>query len=344
MSGQAALNSTDDSRLELLFSRASRKSERIILPISDNARDASAPGPAFYCVHSVAGTAGFDYAELAKGFSEVKFYGVQAPPSRLRDTEFGRSVNDLASYYAEALVKFQPEGAFFLGGWCSGGVIALEIARDLLNRGRKVGLLVAIDTVPGNIDLDAPAWSLRNSWGVVRELCVWMRDKGIRERVARAILRSLFNCAWPLSKPAIPQMPDEAESSKQELYRYLDMSRFDADHKRFIFTHFEAVLNHRLTGRYDGSVVAYKAMAGALFRAYQVEYFWRKFAPRAEIVSIDGDHISVLSTQSRNAIGKDLARDIQARILRLVKSNGALRSQANQRANDYGPIERVYHG
>jgi len=314
MSGTAALNFTEESRLELLFSRASRKSERAILPLSANARDVSDQSPAFYCVHSVSGTAGSDYAELASGFTKVKLYGIQAPPRKVRDPQFGLAVNELASYYAQALLKFQPEGTFFLGGWSSGGIVALEIARKLLKRGRKVGLLVAIDTAPENLGLDAAPSRLRNAWGVVCNLPGWIQNERIRKKAARVILARLSGLARPLSKPEIRRMQDGAETSKHAVYKHVDISRFETDHQRFVIAHDDSFPNHCLTDRYEGNMVVYEAKVQPLLRPHHVRYVWRRIAPRAEIVLIDGTHGSMMSKQSANA----MARDLQTRILQLV--------------------------
>jgi thioesterase domain-containing protein len=44
----------------------------------------------------------------------------------------------------------QPKGPYFLAGFSFGGLVAYEMAQQLLARGEKVGLLVLFDTDPGN--------------------------------------------------------------------------------------------------------------------------------------------------------------------------------------------------
>src|SRR5690606_31461692 len=50
-------------------------------------------------------------------------------------------------YYTDLLQKFQPHGPYYLGGWCYGGIIAVEMARLLKQRGEKVALLALLETV-----------------------------------------------------------------------------------------------------------------------------------------------------------------------------------------------------
>ena len=51
-------------------------------------------------------------------------------------------VEDLAALFVNALVAFQPRGAIRLGGFCHGGTIAFEVARQLRARRRQAELLV----------------------------------------------------------------------------------------------------------------------------------------------------------------------------------------------------------
>ena len=100
-----------------LFAHASRNSDRTIVPINDCAVESGAPRPAFFCVHSASGVAGTDFLDLARFLEPtIRFFGIQAPPKRMPDSEFGSSVESLADFYATALNKFQPDGPLLLGG------------------------------------------------------------------------------------------------------------------------------------------------------------------------------------------------------------------------------------
>jgi thioesterase domain-containing protein len=55
----------------------------------------------------------------------------------------------LAIRYLEQLEAVHPEEPYLLGGYSFGGLVALEMARRLMARNRKVGLLAMVDTYPG---------------------------------------------------------------------------------------------------------------------------------------------------------------------------------------------------
>jgi len=55
-------------------------------------------------------------------------------------------VEVMASDYIKEIRTLQPSGPYLLGGECIGGVVAFEMARQLVAVGQKVGLLILIDT------------------------------------------------------------------------------------------------------------------------------------------------------------------------------------------------------
>src|SRR6185437_5336082 len=131
----------DNNRgLAALFGRIARGTNTVILPITDAAQAGDESTPAFYCIHSLSGAGGTDFIHLAERLPDVRFFGIQAPPAKFEDTSFGSSVETLAEFYADALIKFQPKGRFFLGGWSAGVIIGLEVAQRLRARGRVVSL------------------------------------------------------------------------------------------------------------------------------------------------------------------------------------------------------------
>lgn len=108
-----------------------------IQPAGDN--------PPFFCVHPVLGVV-FPYYELAYHLGhDQPFYGLQ-PLGLDGEQPPYTQIKDMATHYIEALRVVQPEGPYFLGGWSFGGLVAFEMAQQLLSSGHQVALLVLIDT------------------------------------------------------------------------------------------------------------------------------------------------------------------------------------------------------
>jgi thioesterase domain-containing protein/acyl carrier protein len=72
-------------------------------------------------------------------------YAVQAQ-SFLQGKSALLSVEDQAAYYLAEIRKIQPAGPYFLLGYCFGGLVALEIALQLHERGERVEFLGMLDT------------------------------------------------------------------------------------------------------------------------------------------------------------------------------------------------------
>ena len=188
-----------------LFAHASRNSTRAIVPINDCALESVAPRPAFYCVHSASGVAGTDFLDLAQRLEPtIRFYGIQAPPKQMPDTEFGNSVDSIAEYYAEALSKFQPTGPLLIGGYCVGAVIALAMIDKLRARGREVGPLLAIDGVPENVGAAMSRWRAQYWIELARNVRGWFNHGDLmRSRTLRSLVWSIANNATAIGKGAM---------------------------------------------------------------------------------------------------------------------------------------------
>lgn len=66
-----------------------------------------------------------------------RFDGLAIPPT----------FEAIATAHLKSLRAVQPEGPYLLGGWCNGGLLAYEMARQLLAEGQVVDLLVLMDPV-----------------------------------------------------------------------------------------------------------------------------------------------------------------------------------------------------
>lgn len=104
------------------------------------------PGkPRFFLIADGSGTIA-TYIHLPPVKVKMPIYGVDSPflycPSRFTP-EAGIPV--AARYIVEALVKAQPEGPFFLGGFSGGAMLSYEVTRQLAALGRKVDSMILID-------------------------------------------------------------------------------------------------------------------------------------------------------------------------------------------------------
>ncbi len=100
--------------------------------------------PPFFCVHARKAEVLF-YREFARLLGpDQPFFGVRArgldgklPPHD--------SIQEMAADYIREIRTVQPEGPYFIGGHCYGGVIAFEMAQQIHAQGQEVVFLALID-------------------------------------------------------------------------------------------------------------------------------------------------------------------------------------------------------
>lgn len=122
-----------------------------------------------FCIHAIGGDVLF-YEKLAKSLGPSQpFYAFRSPlvsQSPARDT----SLEELASIYVKEMRAFYPEGPYLLGGLSYGGLVAFEMAQQLVAEGIDPGLLVLFDTsVPGSLQHVEASDQFLTFWHNLRE-------------------------------------------------------------------------------------------------------------------------------------------------------------------------------
>lgn len=116
--------------------------------------------PLFF-VHGASGTV-FIYRDLARWLGpDQPFYGLRALGLESQESVHTR-IEEMAQAYLAEIRNIQPHGPYFLGGYCLGGTIALEIAQLLRSEGEDVALLALLETTDWS-RLEPDCWSQRIS-------------------------------------------------------------------------------------------------------------------------------------------------------------------------------------
>ena len=97
------------------------------------------------------------YQALAQRLGrERPFYGIRSRGLHGEPDLPGR-LEEMAEEYVAAIREVQPRGPYLLGGWSAGGLVALEMAQQLLAQGESIGMLALLDTSPETAD--DPNWA-----------------------------------------------------------------------------------------------------------------------------------------------------------------------------------------
>jgi len=151
--------------------------------------DAGAARPPLICVHTAGGNL-HHYYSLARALpANQAVVGLQARGVYDDHTPHHR-VADIAAHCVDELLAQMPDGPWLLAGYSAGGVFALEIARQMRQRGHEPALLALLDTY-------VPSFQQRQR--VVDHLAL-MRDPSYRyyyiERLQHWLLHPLRLDRW----------------------------------------------------------------------------------------------------------------------------------------------------
>ncbi len=116
-----------------------KKDTLSMLTISFTAPDA----PNLFIIHPITGLS-FQYLKLKNYITSYNVYAI-SNPFFSQDDGF-ESIVEMAKHYIEIIFSVQKKDGFHLAGWSFGGVVALEMASQLKNRGLIVDKIILIDS------------------------------------------------------------------------------------------------------------------------------------------------------------------------------------------------------
>ncbi|BAT54991.1 amino acid adenylation domain-containing protein [Nostoc sp. NIES-3756] len=111
-----------------------------LIPIQPNGKK-----PPLFCIHAADGNVMVFHNLVANLDADQPVYALQ-PHGLDGKKPFHTKIEDMASDYVREIRTIQPQGPYLLAGYSAGGVIAFEMAQQLVAQGEKVELLGLFDT------------------------------------------------------------------------------------------------------------------------------------------------------------------------------------------------------
>jgi thioesterase domain-containing protein len=232
--------------------------------------------PPFFCVHGVGGNI-VGFRELGKCMKpDYPFYGLQ---SQGLNTRYARhtSIEEMASHYLNEIRTVQPTGPYHLGGFSLGGLVAYEMACQLVSRGEEVSLVVLFDTYASN-------------------------PTPLKE----SLLEMLLHPTWA----PLQQLPEEVRRKVRRTYLAW---RLPEDLKKVMRTNAQAAEHYRLRP-YGGKAILLRA--DDTWRASDDPYArWKELIAELETVKIPGAHMDILREPHVSRLAERLKSCIDAAAL-----------------------------
>lgn len=115
--------------------------------------------------------------------ADLTVFGIE--PRRMARVPLAHGrIEDMAEYYVDQVRSKQPQGPYYLGGMCAGGIIAYEMASQLVRAGERVELVALLDAATPQ-GAKQPGRITRQRVGRLTQLLADARG-GQRSRVGRA--------------------------------------------------------------------------------------------------------------------------------------------------------------
>lgn len=98
-----------------------------------------------YIIHG-AGLNVLKFIDLSKHLDDDQpVFGIQGTGLNSNNAPYN-SIEEIAEHYISSIIKSNPNGPYALAGYSFGGIIAFEMAKQLINQGKKVSVLAMLDS------------------------------------------------------------------------------------------------------------------------------------------------------------------------------------------------------
>ncbi|MGE5215837.1 MAG: amino acid adenylation domain-containing protein, partial [Chloroflexota bacterium] len=233
--------------------------------------------------------------------SEQPVYGILHQAHDGRAARY-TTVEQIAAHYLDEIRSVQPHGPYFLGGYCFGGMVAFEMAQQLIERKERVALLMLLaPSTPSIADRPAPLHS-RSERHFAREvLRHWdnMARLPARKKFDYLIRRTRSKAGEYVSKTSAP-LSLIAKKALCTAYLAAGKSLPPSLRSPYILDIYRKAIKKYLPKVYAGHLIIFTPPTQTGAPGKWLEYT----AGKVETVIVPGDHTSVLKEENVQVWGQ----------------------------------------
>jgi acetoacetyl-CoA synthetase len=235
-----------------------------------------------FITHGLGGSV-MDFYQVVKHLQTPRaIYGMQSRGIDGAEEPFDR-IEDMARYSLDAVRQVQPHGPYLLAGYSLGGLVTLEMARQLIADGEKIGLLAMLDSYPEIRYLSLAQRARLVTRLATRRAATAMKlpmGEGISLILRPSRRRSLtpkVSYQPPVDVPLTPPMQRVRQSA------YLALTRYRPQF-------------------YPGRIRFVRAAIPTDFPADPAAV-WSGLAAALEVETVPGDHLGIMTTHYQELAG-----------------------------------------
>ena len=270
---------------------------------------ASGNKPPLYIVAGGGGTAN-KFMRFARMMDKDQpVYAIQPPIDLIDLQTFPDTIEGIASKFISEILSLNTDGPYALSGHCTGGKIALEMAKQLQKSGKKVHILAMFDTLIGrNVSPEAP--SFKNLYHFPSKLNIAIARLRLkldfefyllRKHPKKAIMYKITSL-----KNKINQLTDKGKKGVEPEYNEFEI--FDKTSELYTRASRKYTLE-----QYDGEILLFYAKERYYFTDaqnkinfkkieldYDSKYLWKEYASSVLLYEVKGDHSDIFETVHGN--------------------------------------------
>jgi len=267
--------------------------------------------PSLFLVHGTVTDELGCYLHLVENLPDgFRVHGLQSN-GQITGTDF-ETIEEMARQHVRAIRSVQASGPYYLGGFCFGGLIAYEIAQQLLAIGETVRFLLVFDYAMNYAEKFRFPRTARQILDFLSNTRIAVQDF-IETRKER---KGLFREAMLWLRRAIIMSSKNSMNGAPSTGFWHSVSLAPAERDRSL-TQFRAFRKYK-PRPYPGEVILFRPRRLPLLQPYDTSLGWNQLCPgRVTVKIVDGPgwHGSILQT--------DLAQSTADEIVRLLPLAGA---------------------
>ncbi|BAZ10963.1 amino acid adenylation domain-containing protein [Calothrix sp. NIES-4071] len=253
--------------------------------------------PLFF-IHALGGNI-IGYQTLVRHLrSDQPIYGLQA--QGLNGEAPHTKVEDMASYYIKQIQTIQPNGSYQLAGFSSGGIIAFEIAQQLIAQGQKIDLLFMFDTYAPKLYIDNPSLS--------RTISAYLQS----------LIKLPLQSKWNYALAKIDWLKSVLTGKPSSKFDLWNESSFSEDSNPYNMKLIEAIKQATMADYspqpYPGKVTLFTTKEVLRWCQYKPLRGWDELTQGVDIHSIPGTHLGMLSEPNVQILAQKMMDCLEAPI------------------------------
>jgi amino acid adenylation domain-containing protein len=261
----------------------------------------------FFCVHTFFGDV-LCYMNLARHLgSDQPFYAIEARGIDGIDEPFD-DIKAMAAYYIEQVRVIQPHGPYTLGGLCSAGIVAFEMAQQLRAKGEQVAMVALFDSQVRPLSDDKLSYKPRLR-DLLKDIPSWLIGSLELNRSQWVDLIKL-KIIVARAKKAVPNGTDGAsQNHTAKLIEEWGGFFHFSEHQRKIARAQSRALRQYQPQVYPGRLTLFKARMQPLFSSHRPDKAWARLAAGGlDIRVVSGNQLAMLKEPHVRILAEQLNR------------------------------------